>query len=288
VLARPPVGDAAAPVAASGRRAAARLEFVRAGGRTVLARQHVPYPIHITRTFLLDPARPELSTLYLQSASGGLYRGDDVELEIMAAAGAAVHVTTQAATVVHDCRGATARQAVRLDAGEASFVAFTPDPLVLFPGAALAASVDLRLASGATAILVDGVCRHAPAGAGGVFERYESAVSVFDAAGRLVVCDRGAVAGGDLAGAASPLGPWSAFGNAWLLGPADRLPDPGRVEAAAANAGCLAGAGAAPNAAGLAVRLLAADGGALSRGLAAVFAVAFEAMLGVPPARRRK
>ena len=43
-------------------------------------------PTRFTRhaPFYLDPARPDLATLYLQSASGGLYRGDRVALSIVA------------------------------------------------------------------------------------------------------------------------------------------------------------------------------------------------------------
>ena len=79
----------------------ASLHFSYGGGRTVLARQRVPYPFHATRTFYLDQARPDLATLYLQSAAGGLYRGDRVALSITADPHSAAHVTTQAATIVH-------------------------------------------------------------------------------------------------------------------------------------------------------------------------------------------
>ena len=51
--------------------------------------------------FYLDRECPEIATLYLQSASGGLYRGDDVALSIVAGPHAAAHVTTQASTLVH-------------------------------------------------------------------------------------------------------------------------------------------------------------------------------------------
>src|SRR5260370_20575024 len=86
------------------RRIEATLCFIVGGGRTVLAHQHVPYPFHVTRTFHLDPQRPDLATLYLQSAAGGLYRGDRLLLAIDAAPGARVHVTPQAATIIHDTR----------------------------------------------------------------------------------------------------------------------------------------------------------------------------------------
>jgi urease accessory protein len=50
----------------------------------------------------------------------------------------------------------------------------------------------------------------------------------------------------------------------------------------------VAGISRLPNHAGVGGRILAADGGALARGLEAAFAVAFEVLMGVPPGRRRK
>jgi urease accessory protein len=300
-----------APAPPAGRRAEARLAFALAGGRTRLVRQHVPYPVHVTRPFHIEAARPGLATLYLQSASGGIYRGDDVGLVLDVAAGAAVHVTTQAATVVHDSRGEGCRQAVAIRVGEGAFCAFVPDPVVMFPGAAFSSEMTVDLAPGAMAILTDGVCRHDPAGGAATFERWEGTTTVRnaavrdatvrdaafrdaavhdvrDAAGRVLLADRGGIDGADLAGPRSPLGRFAAFGTLLVLAPPDRLPSSAVIDAAAAAHGCIAGTGSAPNAAGLAVRLLAPAGGALARALDAVFAVGFEAMLGAAPARRRK
>lgn len=277
-----------APAPPAGRRAEARLAFALAGGRTRLVRQHVPYPVHVTRPFHIEAARPGLATLYLQSASGGFYRGDDVALAIGVSAGAAVHVTTQAATVVHDSRGGGCRQAVSITVGEGAFCAFVPDPVVMFPGAAFASEITVDLAADAVAILTDGVCRHDPAGGAAAFERWDGATVVRDTTGRVLLADRGGVDGSHLTAPRSPLGRYAAFGTTLLLAPPDRLPSPAAIDAAVAAHGCIAGTGPAPNAAGLAVRLLAPGGGALARALDAVFAVGFEAMLGAPPARRRK
>jgi urease accessory protein len=52
--------------------------------------------------------------------------------------------------------------------------------------------------------------------------------------------------------------------------------------------GCVAGFSKLPNNAGIGSRVLAANGGALARGLEAAFAIAFEALTGDPPGRRRK
>src|SRR3981081_1957493 len=89
----------------SGREAEGSLVLDLAGGRTVLRRQHVGYPFHITRAFQLDKMRPDLATLYVQSTSGGLYAADRLALDLVVGTGAALNLTTQASTVVHDARG---------------------------------------------------------------------------------------------------------------------------------------------------------------------------------------
>src|SRR2546430_3649463 len=100
-----------------GRAAEAHLAAELAGGRTTLRRQHVGYPLHVTRGFYLDPARPDLLTLYMQSASGGLYAGDRLKLDVALGPMAALHLTTQAATVVHDGRKAVSSQQLRISVG---------------------------------------------------------------------------------------------------------------------------------------------------------------------------
>jgi urease accessory protein len=64
--------------------------------------------------------------------------------------------------------------------------------------------------------------------------------------------------------------------------------DPVSLEARLNDAGCLAGVTRTSHDLGYAVRILAPDGGTLARGLDLAFTLAFEALLGVPPARRRK
>jgi urease accessory protein len=275
------------PMAAE-RRIEAALHFSVGGGRTVLAHQYVPYPFHITRAFHLDPQRDDLATLYLQSASGGLYRGDRLRIEIDVAAGAAAHVTTQAATVVHDTRGRAAAQSTRLRVARGAFAAVTPDPLVLFPGAAIQSAIDVTLARGACAILADGFACHDPTGKGRSFARATLATVVRDDEGRVRVSDRGAVDGSMFLGAASPAGPCSAAGTLLALGPGSQRIDAAALERRLDAVRCIAGVTCTPYELGVAVRILAPDGGALALGLDVAFATAFEALLGFPPARRRK
>ena len=270
-----------------GRRIEAKLRFAVGGGRTVLTAQRMPYPFHVTRVFHLDVARPDLATLYLQSASGGIYRGDRLALAIEVGTGAAVHLTTQSATIVHDTRESPAEQVTRIVTARGAVALLTPEPLVLFPGADVTSRTEIMVSAGATVIATDGFAWHDPAGEGRPLARCTSATVVRSEAG-VLLADRGSVAGTELAGKASPLGPYRAAGTLLVLGRgADRL-DPAALELHVSTTGCFAGLGRAPNNAGWAGRVLAFDGGTLRRGLVAAFAIAVESVLGFVPAPRRK
>ena len=84
----------------------------------------IAHKVRITRPFYLDPLRPDLATLYLQSSSGGIYAGEHLQLAIEVLDQAAVHVTTPAATLVHDSRGCAAALTTRLRVAANAFLAW--------------------------------------------------------------------------------------------------------------------------------------------------------------------
>jgi urease accessory protein len=272
----------------SGREAEAHLVAEFAGGRTILRRQHVGYPLHVTRPFYLDRARPDLATLYLQSASGGLYAGDRLKLNLTVGAGAALNLTTQASTVVHHGRGASAEQQQAIKVMEGAFCALISDPYVLFPGAALALKTTAEVACDGVLILADGFAVHDPQRDGAVFERFAMETRILRPDGTRLVVDAGEIGGADLAAKFGALGGFKACATMLVIAPQPRCPDIAELEAAADRVGCIAGASHAPNGAGIAMRLLAGDGGALARGIEAAFHVAGQAALGIALARRRK
>ncbi|WP_419829963.1 urease accessory protein UreD [Methylobacterium sp.] len=272
----------------TGRRAMARLGFVRGGGTSVLADQYVPYPFHITRPFRLYTQRPDLITLYLQSASGGLYRGDHLSLDIAMGPGAAAHITTQAATVVHRSAERPARQDTRIHVGADAFLHWVPDPLILFPDAALAASTRVTLEAGARAVVSESIACHDPEGRGRPFDQVALSLGIEASDGAVLVRERACITGTDFQDPASPLGPWRAYGALVILGPSSCMPGSEAVQAAADSTGCWTGLSPLPNGAGLGLRLLAPDGGTLAAGLEAAAGRAFAALTGLEPARRRK
>jgi urease accessory protein len=273
--------------ALTGRRQAACLRFGVAGARTTLVRQHVPYPFHITRPFYLHPASPGLATLYLQSASGGLYAADDLSLALHVGLGASAHVTTQSATIVHACHDAPARLAVEANIEPGGFLALVPDPLVLFPAADITTVTQLTVHPGACVIFSDAASLHDPQGKNRPFQRYHSTITVRDHAGNIRISERGGIDGQALAGP-GVLGSWRAWGLLLVLAAPALLPDPKALEAGAQAAGCLAAATTPPHALGLALRLLGPDGGTLGRCLSTLAAQAAESVAGCRLATRGK
>ncbi|MGE4481165.1 urease accessory protein UreD [Acidocella sp.] len=264
----------------------AHLEFARLQGVTRLQRQHVAYPFHLTRPFYLDRERPDFATLYLQSSSGGLYRGEDLRLDLTLGRNAAVEVTTQAATLVRDARGGAARTETRLRLAPGSTGLYTPDPFILFPNANISTRLHVTLPEDARALCMDGAILTTQAGATFWKGRYGTELLVETATGRPLVRERGVVRLEDEMDAmASPLGRFRAFGTAYLLN--GELGESALRHAVEAT-GCRAGLSPLPNRAGMVLRVLAEDGGRLARGLAVARAILFEALTGFASAPRRK
>ena len=273
---------------ATGRSVQAALTFARGGGGTLLARQITPYPFHITRPFKLDRSRPDIATLYLQSASGGIYQGDDLRLDLKARAGASAHVTTQSATIVHRSNGSPARQRTTLSVQAGAFLAYTPDPVVMFAGSSLSSETTVKLDPNARAIVQDGFAWHDPWRGSDPFDRLAQTFEIVDETGRRLVREHGTLAGVDFLSDRSPLGPYRAAGSMLILAPAEALPVTTDILHVCDAAGCLGGIGKLPNQAGLVLRCVAPHGGALRAGLDAGFVEAFTALTGDRPAVRRK
>jgi urease accessory protein len=272
----------------AGRKAEVLLVAELAGGRTILRRQHVGYPFHITRAFQLDRMRPDLATLYLQSTSGGLYAADRLALDVTVGVGAALHLTTPASTVVHDGREQGSQMRHSVTVRDRGFCAIISDPYILFPGADLHIETIATVAADAILIIAEGFAVHDPHHRGGTFARFSAETRIMRPDGQRLVIDRGSICGGDLSGNCDALGAMDAACSVVMIAPPDRLADIADIEAAADRCGCLAGVTTAPNGAGLAMRLLAPDGGTLVRGIEAAFHVASGTALGIELAPRRK
>lgn len=295
VPASPAVRPGAAPASPAGRpnsapaSPAGRLEVafeVDATGRSYVAKQFASYPFHICRGQYLDPALPDMASLYLQTSAGGIFEDDRLSMTIEAGEGARAHVTTQASTIVHRMPAGEARQGVVLEAKPGSLLEYLPDPTILFPDARLRASLRARVHEGASVILGDAFLAHDPAETGEAFGFIDSETSVEDGQGHLLALDRFLVRGADLtaAGAEPVQGTFMAVTRdvtADDMVAALRAAVPGRGDV-------YAGVSALPGACGAWARILAADGAALRVAMDALWTAARTRITGQPPGPRRK
>ncbi len=261
----------------------AHLSFRDVGGRTHLMGQRTPHPFHITRPFRHPGDPGGMATLYLQSSSGGLYGDDDLTLKVQLEAGAAVHLTTQASSVVHDARGRPgAAQRVQLDVAEGALLEYLPDPAILMSGARLDNRVSARLGQGARLLMGDAQLIHDPGGDGRPFDRLSNTVHLAGPDGPLMI-DRF-----DLPGADWLARTGGARCAAMIV--AANLPGTGAAMAGAIETqpGIYAGLSDFPDRGFSVLRFLACDGAALSRAMTSAWRAARRATTGADPHPRRK
>ena len=267
--------------AAAGLEARAELRFERdADGRTTLVHQYCEYPHHVVKPLYLDPGRPDLPTLCLQSVSGGLFAGDRLSLRVEIGEAARVRLVTQAATKIHRSDGELAATRVELRVAASGSVEYSADPLILFPDARAASSTRVRLAPGARAVVREAFLHHAPAAAApGLFRAFESELIVIDAGGEPRAVDRQRIADP----ARRPelretLRRFPAQGAVYALGLGVTGDGGclGALRAAVAPLDVWAGASLLPNGCGAYLRVLARDGHALRTALDAAAGAAFQ------------
>jgi len=262
-------------------------------GRTFISHQRVGYPFHITRPFYLDRYPSELLTLYLQSVSGGIYRGEKLEMSLEAEAGALAQVTTQSATIVHRMKdGADACQHMTMRAAEGAHLEYLPDPLILFPGAKFETKLGVIAAPGSSVIIQDAFTQHDSEGAGRRFERLVSDTRIERPDGTLLAFDRFDV-GGDFSEAhLDDAGGVSYPSHGTIMAVYDRCPADELAnclrEALNGCQGVYVGASTLPNDCGAWGRVLAEDGHALRVALNVGWRVLRTKITGGEPAVRPK
>jgi urease accessory protein len=243
------------------------LVFGRTGGTgpTRLVSRRVAYPFSVANVFRLDPALPDMATVILQSASGGLFEGENLSLSITAEPGALARFTTPSAAVVHGMRGGgMACQDVTLRADADSCLEYLPKPLILFPGSRLRQRIMIEAGTGSRVLACDGFFMHTPRGVEGNFDRLDTATEIRRPGVGVVARERMRVSGDAVAkGSPGLSGDFRAFGWIALIGGPEEAGT--AMLDAIANCGepVYAGASRLPGDCGVMVRIAAKDGGAL-------------------------
>ena len=124
-------------------RGGATLRFERRGDRTVLASSRVEAPLAIVRPFPLPDGG---LLIQLLSLGPGLCGGDELWLDVTAASGCRVAITTTAATRIMSMEpGHRAEQHVRLRAGDEATLEYYPCLTIPYPASALVQTIEAEV-----------------------------------------------------------------------------------------------------------------------------------------------
>jgi len=268
---------------------AAQLDLIFASapsGETYLLRQYAGFPFHVSRCLQLDEEPRGMATVVLQSLGAGLLQGDRLAIAITAQAGAAAHVTTQGSGVAHSMEREGARQDARVAVGEGAFLEYLPRPMILFPRADVATTLEIVLHEGATVMWCDGYLAHDPHKQDGRFTRLSAETALRDGGGRLLALDRFAVDGAVLDEGGAMAG-HAVHASVGIAGPKIGA-DLAQAWRAALDGieGVYGGVSALPGEVGLFARLLARDGIALRSAMLALWRVMRLQRFGIEPGAR--
>jgi urease accessory protein len=263
------------------------------GGVTRVTRHYQRAPLYIYRPIYLDAALPGMSFVFVQQSGDGLVQGDRYRVDIECAAGAAAHITTQAATNVYISRQDLATQVVNLHAKEGALLEYLPDPVVPFRGSRLFQQVCVTAERGSTVILgetlLPGRVAHDEAHA---YDLYWTDTEVRSPHGTVLVADTlrlGAAVSGDPHSIAL-LDSHAVLSTLYVV--SGRMPPERLVaclrEALGACPDVLAGVSELPNECGAAARLLAPSSKSARAALRIIWNQARIALIGAPAPDLRK
>ena len=114
------------PSGAVGKHGLLRMEFARRGDRSVLAHLSRRAPLLVQQALYWDEHLPGLPCVFMITTSGCVLQGDRLEISITVGADAMAHVTTQAATKIHQMRANFAAQSQQFHLADNAYLELLP------------------------------------------------------------------------------------------------------------------------------------------------------------------
>ena len=281
------------PSGAPGKHGVLDMSFARRGDRSVLAHLYREAPLLAQQALYWDEHLPGLPCVYLISTSGCVLQGDRLDVSVTVGAGAMAHVTTQAATKVHQMDANFAAQWQRLTLAEDSYLEFLPGPVIPHRHSRFITHTQATVAESATLLnaelLQPGRKYH---GAGELFEfdLYSSTLTADRPDGTPLFTEKLiAEPWRHPVRQAGVMGTFDVFANVTLITPrrhADRIFEQ-VVPGADASTDCVAGASRLPNDAGLVYKVLGMETEPVKAKVRTFWELARRQVLGapIPPAR---
>ena len=214
-----------------GKNALVRLGFEPRENRSVLATLHRRAPLIVQQALYWDDEMPGLPCVAIISNSGGILQGDRNVIEIGMAPGSQAHVTTQAATRIHEMDANFATQVQTITLGEGAYLEYVPHPIIPFKNSRFLQTTSICIDATATLIYSDILMsgrKYYGAGEAFAYDVFSSTVRAERPDGSSLFTEKFVVEprrGGGVSRLGA-MGPFHVFGNVIVLTPkqhADRL-----------------------------------------------------------------
>lgn len=244
---------------ALGKHGILELEFARRADRSVLAHLHRQAPLLAQQALYWDEQLPAMPCVFVITTSGCILQGDRLDVSISVGRGAMAHVTTQAATKVHQMDASFAEQSTRLNLADDAYLELLPGPVIPHRHSRFMTSTTAAVAPTATVLIAELVApgRKYHRGESFEYDLYSSALTITRPDGTVLCADK-------LVSEpwrypvrhAGAMGEFDVLASVTLAAPiplADAVLD--HVDAKV-DSGCMAAASRLPNDAGLIYRVL--------------------------------
>ncbi len=138
------------PSGGLGKDAFLRLGFQRRGEKTALIELNRRAPLLVQQALHFDEEMPNLACVPIITTSGGILQGDRYAIEIELQADCQAHVTTQAATRIHEMDANYAAQSQDIVLNEGAYLEYLPHPIIPYRHSRFIGRTRLSIAASAT------------------------------------------------------------------------------------------------------------------------------------------
>ena len=237
------------------------MEFARGRDRSVLAHLHRQAPLLAQQALYWDEHLPTMPCVFVITTSGCVLQGDRLDVSISVRPGAMAHVTTQAATKVHQMDADLANQSTLLHLADGAYLELLPGPVIPHRHSRFIASTTAVVAPTATGLIAEIVAPGRKHHGGELFQYdlYSSALTITRPDGSVLCAEKMVSEPWRYpVRRAGVMGEFDVLASVTLAAPAplaEAVLD--HVDATIdSGTGCMAGASRLPNDAGLVYKVL--------------------------------
>jgi len=176
-----------------GKHGVLHLEFARRGSRSVLTDLRRQAPLLAQQALYWDDHLPAMPCVFMITTSGCVLQDDRFDVSISLHGGAMAHVTTQAATKVHQMDAGFAAQSVQLHLADDAYLEMLPGPVIPHLHSSFMTSTTAAVAPTATLLIAEVVApgrKHYGAGELFEYDLYSSAITITRPDGHVLCSDR--------------------------------------------------------------------------------------------------